>query len=72
MKQQKEITLTAAQLYVLISTDKGVHEECSNSMEPFRCLMDISRERKLHDITDGSEEYQAVFDAFEAIDTHGY
>jgi hypothetical protein len=58
----------AAKIYVHMQQMDGcVNEAFMNSNEPYRAAIDAGREINLHNIADGSEDYEQLVDCLEML-----
>lgn len=60
-------SVAAAKVYVAMNSDVRYHEAFVCSNEPYRAVIDLARDEKLHDIVDGSEDYVALVDCLEVL-----
>lgn len=51
----------------MLNTDAEANARVRASNEPFRAMIDIARQRKMHNLTDGSRRYHLLVDALEEI-----
>jgi hypothetical protein len=60
-------SVAAAKIYVALSADNAYFEAFACSREPYRAIVDKSREDGLHSIEDGSEDYEKCVDCLEVL-----
>ena len=60
-------SIAAAKVYVAMQSVEKYHEAFVCSNEPYRAVIDLARDEKLHDIVDGSEDYVALVDCLEVL-----
>lgn len=60
-------SVAAAKIYVALSADNAYFEAFACSCEPYRAIVDKSREDGLHSIVDGSEDYEKCVDCLEVL-----
>jgi len=65
------VALAAAKCFVLLKEDTESRIRANQSPEFYRALIDIGREKGLHNISDGTSEYLRLVDAFEFLQNEG-
>jgi hypothetical protein len=61
-------SIAAANIYVAMSViDSDYNEAFMTSCEPYRAVIDHARDCGLHDIEDGSEDYEQLVDCLEML-----
>jgi hypothetical protein len=59
------IKAIAIKLTQRVLEDAAWRSAVTTSVEPYRCLVDLGREAKLHSIPDGSLDYEFLVDSLE-------
>jgi len=61
-------SVAAAKIYVeMQAIDNKFSEAFMTSCEPYRAVIDVARAANLHDIEDGSEDYEQLVDCLEVL-----
>jgi hypothetical protein len=60
-------SVAAAKIYIALQSDFSFQTAFNDSVEPYRAVVDLSRTRYMHNVIDGSEDYEQLVDCLEML-----